>query len=108
MEYVPLYTTTDLGESAFLESLFKANGIHYSIPNEIGSRFIMGTSFNQRTFYVSPEDLKSANLLLKQHLKIEISQDRRWSTNTYIFIAAILFIFFAAITIFIAANNPVP
>ncbi len=68
MEYVPLYSPADLGESAFIESLLKSGNVRYYIHGEVSTRVYPQLSLNQRTFYVHPADFRSAYAMLQDFI----------------------------------------
>jgi len=65
LEFVPLYSPTNLGESAFIESLLKYGGIRYYVHGEVSSRMYPQLSLNQRTIYVHHDDFDAAKALLE-------------------------------------------
>ncbi len=107
MEYEPFYTPGDLGESAFIESLFKANKIHYFIQNDAGGRLIHGMSLSQRIFYVHPDDLQLAREVLNEKIKPRNPLvENHLEPHTYIAIAVIVLFIIIAVIYFIVKEQP--
>jgi hypothetical protein len=106
MEYVPLYSPGNVGESIFIESLLKANNIHYFIQNEMGSQYVIAT-YGQSTFYVNPNDFALAHKLLEEHLNVITGRQKRIGIKTQILIAIGILILLIVIIAIVILDNPI-